>query len=256
MEPLGPPPVASPEAPAAASPVQRTARAASERFPPEWLQVLTHFYRGEVQRSTDWRKRLDTTTNWAIIATTATFSWAFSTLVGGSDRHIIFLFTSLLVFLLMCIEARRYRYYDLWHTRVRMLEVHLLVPALHPELKLLQGDWRSVLSNDLLRPAYKISIFEALARRLQQNYIWLYLGLTAGWALRVYTGSHPGGDAEFGLADFYQACGYGVIRPWQTLTAIGLFWGVLGAIVVATWRTRHITGEVRRRDRKAKQWPI
>ena len=48
------------------------------RSPFESLQVLTHFYRGEVQRETEWRRRLDLTTNWAIIATMAAFSWTFS----------------------------------------------------------------------------------------------------------------------------------------------------------------------------------
>ena len=38
------------------------AEKARERFPSEYLQVLTHFYRGEVQRETEWRRRLDLTT--------------------------------------------------------------------------------------------------------------------------------------------------------------------------------------------------
>ena len=28
---------------------------AKERFPSDYLQVLTHFYRGEVQRETEWQ---------------------------------------------------------------------------------------------------------------------------------------------------------------------------------------------------------
>ena len=225
-------------------------------FPPEALQILTHFYRGEVQRSTDWRLRLDTTTYWAIIATTATISWAFSSLESDGERHIAFFFTSLLVFLLLCIEARRYRYYDLWYTRCRMLEVHLLVPALNPDLNLLQGDWRRVLSNDLLRPAFKISMLEALARRLQQNYIWLFTGLSGGWLLRVYTGAERGDDARLSVSEFFDACGYGTISPLIVVGAFALFWCVLAGIFSRTWKTRHVTGEVRRRDPKAKQWPI
>ena len=156
----------------------------------------------------------------------------------------------------MGIESRRYRYYDLWHTRVRMLEVHLLVPALNPELKLLEGDWRKVLSNDLLRPAYKISLLEAMARRLQQNYLWIFLGLFGGWALRVYTAARAAEKRAPTFGEFLDACGYGVISWWQVIAAIALFWTGLIAIFVVTWSTRHITGEVRRRDPKAKQWPL
>src|SRR5690606_31942707 len=90
----------------------------NERFPPEFLQIVTHFYRGEVQRSTDWRTRLDATTNWAIIAMTATCSWALTHVQERHGSHIIFFFTSWVVFLLMCIEARRYRHFDVWRTRV------------------------------------------------------------------------------------------------------------------------------------------
>jgi uncharacterized membrane protein len=233
--------------------------AASERIPPEYLNVLTHFYRGEVARATEWRRRLDLTTNWAIIATTAAFSWAFSAPMS-QPAHLVFVFASHLVFLLMCIEARRYRHYDLWHTRVRMLEVHLLVPALNPELKLLEGDWREVLSNDLLLPSFKISFLEALARRLHANYIWLYLGLVGGWGLRVYSETHER-VARPTFGDLVAACGYPIgpnpaVPPVLVIGAQLAFWGILLVVYVVTWRTRHVTGEIRRRDPKAKKWPI
>jgi len=221
------------------------------KFSTENLNSLTHFYRGEVQRATDWRRRLDRTTNWAILATTAAFSVTLG--VPSQDpTHITFLFTSHLVFLLMWIEARRYRHYDVWHTRVRMLEVHLLVPALHPEKDILQGDWREVLANDLLLPSYKISLLEALARRLNANYLWLFLGLLGGWGLRIYTEA-----VDKSLGGLYEACGYhDAIPPWLVVLAQIVFWAVLVFIYVSTLKTRNVTGEIRRRDPRAKQWPI
>jgi uncharacterized membrane protein len=221
------------------------------KFPSENLNTLTHFYRGEVQRATDWRRRLDRTTNWAILATTA----AFSLTLGAAKEettHIIFLFTSHLVFLLLWIEARRYRHYDVWHTRARMLEVHLLVPALHPEKDILQGDWREVLANDLLLPSYKISLLEALARRLNANYIWMFLGLLVAWVLRVYTEA-----TERSAEGLYRACAYhDALPPWLVLFAQFGFWLVLLYILLRTHRTRNVTGEIRRREPRAKQWPI
>ena len=226
---------------------------AKERFPSEYLQVLTHFYRGEVQRETEWRRRLDLTTNWAIITTMAAFSWTFSSweAAATSGSHVILIFASFLVFLLMCIEARRYRYYDIWHTRVRMLEVHILVPALNPTMELLEGNWRQVLSEDLLMPSYKISFHEALAQRLRANYIWLFLGLFGGWVLRVFI------DSALGGVSFGKACAYGqaISGIWIIFPQV-LFFLYLVFVVLSTWKVRGVTGEIRRRDPNARKWPI
>lgn len=48
----------------------------------EDLSALTSltgaFYRGEVDRTTSWRSRLDQTTNWAVVVVTAILTWSFS----------------------------------------------------------------------------------------------------------------------------------------------------------------------------------
>jgi len=226
-----------------------------EKFPKEYLQVLAHFYRGEVNRSTIWRQRMDATTNWAILATTATFSYAFTS--GTLDSHFVFPFTTLLVGLLLTVEARRYRYYDVWRTRVRMLEVHLLVPALNPDLSILEGDWRTVLSNDLLLPTFKISTLEAIGRRTYRNYIWLFMILLFGWLLRVYSVADTDPvDHWISLHEFYQACKYHKIPPWVTIALETVPNLAVLMILVVTWRRKSITGEIRRRDPRAKQWPI
>ncbi len=224
-----------------------------ERFPAADLQVLTHFYRGEVQRETDWRRRLDLTTNWAIITTMAAFSWTFSSVDPASfGSHVVLLFATFLVFLLMCIEARRYRYYDIWHTRVRMLEVHILVPALNPDKDLLQGDWRSVLSDDLLMPSYKISFHEALAQRLRANYSWLFLGLFAGWVVRIAVDIFSAGGKSFS-----KAAGVGFSGSYLLIICLQVvFILYLLFVVLSTWKVRGVTGEIRRRDKNARKWPI
>lgn len=220
---------------------------------PEQLQVLAHFYRGEIYRSAVWRTRLDVTTNWAILATTATFSWAFT---SGPGSHILFPMANVIIFLLLCIESRRYRYYDVWWTRARMLEGHLIVPSLNPELSLLQGNWRETLSNDLLLPTFKISFSEALARRLTSNYIWLFLLLFFGWAFRVYTGADQNGDGQVHAVDFYLACGYEFIHPNVVLFFQFLFLACLLFFLTVVWKRRHVTGEIRRRDPDSPRWPI
>lgn len=230
-----------------------------EKFPRDYLQVLAHFYRGEMNRATIWRQRMDATTNWAILATTATFSWAF-----GSDRidsHFIFPFTSALVFLLLAVEARRYRYYDVWRTRVRMLEVHLMVPSLNPHIDILEGDWRTVLSNDLLQPTFKISSLEAIGRRLYRNYIWLFVILLVGWYLRIYSGADllengGNGDGWVQVSEFYRAARYQFLHPGVTIALEALINIPIFSILVFTWGRQSITGEIRRKDPHAKKWPI
>src|SRR6267143_2126044 len=68
---------------------------------------MSHFYRGEMGRIMVWRQRLDVTTNWAITSTTAIITIAFST---REVPHIIFFFNLAIVWVLLWIEARHYRF--------------------------------------------------------------------------------------------------------------------------------------------------
>ena len=85
--------------------------------------ALAHLYRGEVTRSNTWRSRLDATTNWAVVTTGVALSYTFG---AAGNTPVVILIVSLLVLLFLFIEARRYRYYELWTHRVRLLENELL----------------------------------------------------------------------------------------------------------------------------------
>ena len=225
-----------------------------ERFPRDTLPVLAHFYRGEVHKATIWRQRMDATTNWAILATTATFSWAFT--AAATESHFIFPFATMVLFLLLLVEARRYRYYDVWRNRMRMLEVHLMVPALNPEQSMLEGDWRTVLSNDLLQPSFKMGTLEAIGRRLHRNYIWLFLLLLAGWSMRVYSGADADSNAWVSLSEFVAAARYRFLSPLFVLALEGGLNLIVLVLYLMTLRTHQVAAEIRRKDRARKQWPI
>ena len=90
-----------------------------------YVNAMSHFYRGELGRIMVWRQRLDTTTNWAVTSSTAIITIAFS---NAGVPHIIFFFNLAIVWIMLWIEARRYRFYDAFRARVRMLEAHFLVP--------------------------------------------------------------------------------------------------------------------------------
>src|SRR5574342_1365485 len=85
----------------------------------EFVTAMVHLFRAEIQRANVWRQRLDTTTNWAVVSTGATLSIAFS---QPSIHHAIIILNTLLVMWFLFIEARRYRYYELWSYRVRLME--------------------------------------------------------------------------------------------------------------------------------------
>jgi len=60
----------------------------------EYITVMVHFYRAEVARSTEWRQRLDATTNWAVLTTAGMLSFTF----GSADASpILLLLTNLIV---------------------------------------------------------------------------------------------------------------------------------------------------------------
>ena len=77
----------------------------------EFVTAMVHFFRAEIQRANVWRQRLDTTTNWAVVATGATLSIAFG---QSSVHHSVILLNTLLVLWFLFMEARRYRYDELW----------------------------------------------------------------------------------------------------------------------------------------------
>lgn len=146
----------------------------------EFNTAMVHYFRAEVQRANVWRTRLDTTTNWAVVATGAALTIAFS----QSGFHGVILLNVLMVTIFLAIEARRYRYYELWSSRVRLLETDffaaMLVPPFQPA-----PDWAESLAEILLHPQFPISLWEAIGRRLRRNYLYIYIVLALAWITKV-----------------------------------------------------------------------
>ena len=158
----------------------------------ETIAILVHYYRAEVQRSLAWRERLDRTTNWAVAGTAAFLGFGFS---HPEIPHLFFLFGLTILYLLLFVEARRFRFYDAYEYRVRLMNQNMIYSVLSqgtlPNDPL--GDtgifWRAELASDLRFPQYKMSLVEAINKRLRANYIYLFLVMTAGWLLKL--ASHP-----------------------------------------------------------------
>ena len=73
-------------------------------------------YRGEVYRSTDWRTRLDNTTNWAVVTLGIALSVTFS---SQQASPLPLLLAGVLCIIFLIFEARRYRYFNVWRARAR-----------------------------------------------------------------------------------------------------------------------------------------
>lgn len=205
--------------------------------PAEYNTAMAHFYRGEVQRSNTWRNRLDTTTNWAVLSAGAMLSFAFS---SSTTPHFVIPVDSILVAVFLVMEARRYRYYEIWSSRVRVIETGYLAPMLAPESVPRDEEWASHLASDLLTPHFTISVWEAIGRRLRRNYIWLFALLALSWNLKVYL--YPTLAQNFD--EFIQRAQVGLVPGWIVFLVGFIFNATLFIFAVGTIRLREATGEV------------
>lgn len=147
----------------------------------DFLSLMGHAYRGEMGRTTSWRTRIDRTTNWAVVLTATLLTWAFS---GESRPHYILLIGLVMVTVFLGIEARRYRVYDIWRSRVRIIEENVFANALEPE-GVEQSNWRELLSDDFREPTVKTPVIEAVSRRLRRVYFALISVLVVAWLVRL-----------------------------------------------------------------------
>jgi uncharacterized membrane protein len=148
----------------------------------EFVNTVSHYYRGEMTRMISWRDRLDRTTNWAIAGGAAMLSVSLST---PSSHHGVLLFAMLMVFLLLVIESRRYRFFHVYRSRVRLLERNYYAQLFSATEINEPNDWMKQLGEDLRLPRFTISWNQAMARRLRRNYCWIFLILLLAWLLKT-----------------------------------------------------------------------
>ncbi len=195
-------------------------------YDPGYVNAMSHFYRGELGRIMIWRQRLDTTTNWAITSSTAIITISFS---NAGVPHIIFFFNLAIVWVMLWIEARRYRFYDAFRARVRMLEAHFLVPMVMENRQMLQGEWKKLVCEDLILPSFKISRLEAVGRRLKRNYVFIFILIMVAWVTKIYL--HAGAPIS-GIGGFYRALRVGHIPSWLVAVIfIGTFASIIGITI-------------------------
>lgn len=196
---------------------------------------FAHLYRGEVYRMRFWRERLDRTTHWAIIVIAAILTWAFS---SRSRPHYIILMAIAILSVFLLIEARRFRGYEVWRSRVRALQKNVFAHGLDPSRDLPNPQWREALSEDYRTPTVRISIEESLAHRLRRVYIPLYGLLGVAWIIHI-TG--------FAMESWPQSATIAGIPGVVVTALVAVFYLVIGVVAYRP-RTWHVAGEIRRAE--------
>ncbi|MCA8880495.1 MAG: DUF2270 domain-containing protein [Rhodobacteraceae bacterium] len=193
------------------------------------LGALAHLYRGEVYRSTLWRTRLDQTTNWSVVTTGLALSLTFA---GPEASPLPLILVGLLVVVFLMFEARRYRYFNVWRARCRLMETDVYGPLLRGQGVSMDGKWNTLLAEDYSKPRFHISYLRAVGRRLRKNYAYILTVQAVAYygKLAIHPVPAHSIDAFLNRAEVGPVAGL-----WVVLAGIA-FHGTWIAIAWWTWR--------------------
>jgi uncharacterized membrane protein len=197
-------------------------------FDPAEVGALAHLYRAEVYRSTAWRTRLDSTTNWAVVTTGIALSVAFS---NREASPLPLVLVGLLVAVFLLFEARRYRYFNVWRARARLMEKEFYAPMILGQGVPKDPRWTELLAHDYLTPRYHISYARAIGRRLRRTYSWIFVIQAIAYYGKLAI--HP--TPLTSLADLWERAAIGPIPGLAVVLAGAVFHGAWLAFAIYTW---------------------
>lgn len=178
--------------------------------------IITHFYRSERQRADTWRERLDATTNWAVIITAGILTFVFS---KPNISHFTLILGMFLLLIFLSIESRRYRFFDVWRSRLRLLEGNFIISALGKS-KTDGEKWKEILIDDIKKPKFKITWLEAFTRRLRRIYNWLVSIFIVAWFWKLAVHPTPVGS----FFEMAERANIGSIPGRIVIIAVILIW--------------------------------
>lgn len=194
----------------------------------EFVTTLVHYHRAEIARMAGWRDRIDRTTNWALTVAAAMLSVSLST---PTSHHGVVLFAMLITLLLLWIEARRYRFFDVYRARVRQFERYYFAQAFSPQPDY-ASNWLLILGETLRRPQFHISQRTAFARRLRRNYIYIFLILMLAWVLKLSTPNlQQEGSSRTFVTSLLEAVHNAALGPLPGSVVVAVM-GILYALLV------------------------
>src|SRR3984957_17139327 len=193
------------------------------------IGALANLYRGEVYRSTVWRTRLDSTTNWAVVTTGIALSATFSSAEASPLPMVL---VGLIVTVFLLFEARRYRYFNVWRARARLLETDFFAPMISGEGIRSDSGWTALLAKDYRDPRYHISLTRAIGRRLRRTYGWIFVIQAIAYYGKLAI--HPWPLSS--LAELWERAAIGPGPGGVVIAAGVLFHGGWAVFAVATLR--------------------
>ena len=203
------------------------------------IGALAHLYRGEVYRSTVWRTRLDSTTNWAVVTTGIALSATFSSAEASPLPMVL---VGLIVSVFLLLEARRYRYFNVWRARARLLETDFFAPMIRGEGVQWASSWAELLAKDYCHPHYHISFGRAIGRRLRRTYAWIFVIQAIAYYGKLAIHPAPLGT----LADLWERAAIGPIPGGLVVVAGVLFHGGWAVFAFVTFRMEMASRRERR----------
>jgi len=213
----------------------------------DFTQVVTHMYRGEVQRANVWRQRLDMTTNWTIIILSALITWTYT----SPDRpHELLLFGMLFIAVLWFIEARRFLSFNAYDSRVRVLEKNFIGKIIYQPEEVTSRQWLKKLAEDLKHPHYKIPFWRAVTHRLRRIYIWLFSVTMILWLGKLLMHPYPTSD----FISMIHRAGIGGISGILVFSLIVGFYITLIFIAVSSPRVESKKYMVRPGKKEREEW--
>ena len=190
--------------------------------------AMTHLYRGEMQRMTVWRSRIDTTTHWALLLTAGITTF---TLGQTAVPHFVLLLGLALCTMCLLIEGRRYQHLHHSKWRIALLEHNYLAAHLCPDDPLVEPSWRRQLAADLVQPHFTIGFILASRLRLRRNYLMIFYFSVASWLTKIFI--HPLATAD--PAELYRRLAVGHLLPsWLVVASACLFVVLVTVLVVLT----------------------
>jgi uncharacterized membrane protein len=198
----------------------------------EFVTAMAHLHRGELGEAAAWRHRIDTTTNWAIVFSVTTLSFVFAE--RGSERHVLIPIVSIFCTFLLLMEARRYRFFDIWRSRARMIEINFYRPMLDGSAPSM-SDWAETLAHDMEWPRFHMPWWEAVGRRLRRTYQWIFAILLVSWVVVLLT--HPTGTTS--ADEIVARASVGSIPGAPVIAGMMVLYGVLAALGVASYWASH-----------------
>lgn len=152
---------------------------------PEPSNAVIHFYRAAMTHADVWRRRLDITTNWAVITNAAVLTFALS---SADTPHFVILLTLIIDIFFLVMESRRYQVYDLWHHRLRILHRYVFAEAFSDVPIATDEEIHHNLRNlaaHLGHTVARISLIDAIGYRIRRNYFYIMIFTVGIWLLKL-----------------------------------------------------------------------